>query len=69
MLDGVSVAGGRYEVISEETPFKMGDIVIAIESDDVPFCVAEEEYHPDRTVKAYKVKSALILGVDIIEAK
>lgn len=39
-------AGNLYRVISDSyNYFKSGDIVVALESDDVPFCCYKRDYH------------------------
>lgn len=39
-------AGNLYRVISDSyNYFKPGDIVVALESDDVPFCCYKRDYH------------------------
>lgn len=39
-------AGNSYRVISDSSNyFKPGDIVVALESDDVPFCCYKRDYH------------------------
>lgn len=38
--------GTSYKVISDSSGyFKPGDIVVALESDNVPYCVHKEDYH------------------------
>lgn len=45
MVDFVK-AGTSYKVISDSAGyFKPGDIVVALESYDVPYCVHKEDYH------------------------
>lgn len=40
--------GARYRVISDSHNFfKPGEIVVALESQVVPYCVREEKYVPD----------------------
>ena len=38
--------GTSYKVISDSyNYFKRGDIVVALESDNVPYCVHKKDYH------------------------
>lgn len=45
MVDFVK-AGTSYKVISDsQNYFKPGDIVVALESDDIPYCCHKKDYH------------------------
>lgn len=45
MVDFVK-EGTSYKVISDSyNYFKLGDIVVALESDDVPYCCHKKDYH------------------------
>ena len=42
--------GNSYKVISDSFDyFKPGDIVVALESDDVPYCCHKKDYHGPTT--------------------
>lgn len=49
-----AVKGGRYKVIFDSHNFfKPGEIVVALETSPVPYCIREEEYVPGRKPLAY----------------
>lgn len=52
-----------------KTRFKKGDIVIALEDDDVPYCILKEDFNGSYDEKdyAYTICGAMIYGEDIVE--
>lgn len=67
-----SVKGKEYRVvrIREDEPFKVNDIVVAIESGtEVPYCVPKDIYEEEKKFYNYDedVLWALIIGENIME--
>lgn len=47
--------GTKCRVISDSHRFfKPGEIVIALETDDVPYCAKESEYSPEKQISDYR---------------
>lgn len=47
--------GTKCRVISDDYGFfKPGEIVIALETDDVPYCEKESAYSPEKALISYK---------------
>lgn len=47
--------GTKCRVISDDYGFfKPGEIVIALETDDVPYCAKESAYSPEKALISYK---------------
>lgn len=48
--------GTRCRVISDDYGFfKPGEIVVALETDDVPYCVKESAYSPGKALSCYEL--------------
>lgn len=62
-------AGNRYEVVEDSyNNFMSGEIVIALESDEVPYCVKESIYCKDRSIRNYpKGQVAPLLDTELKE--
>lgn len=47
-----AIEGARYRVISDsDNFFQPGEVVVALETSDVPYCVREEKYIPGCKIK------------------
>ena len=47
-------AGTKCRVLSDSgNNFKPGDIVVALENDDVPYCCLIENYDPNKSINDY----------------
>ena len=47
-------AGTKYKVLSDsENNFKPGDIVVALEEDNAPYCCLLEDYDPNKSIGNY----------------
>lgn len=63
------IKGERFIVLSQASTMyvKPGDIVIALEDDDVPFCVKEDEFiYGIDSYEGYENSEPLIIGTDIV---
>lgn len=48
--------GTKCRVISDDFDFfKPGEIVVTLETDNVPFCVKESAYSPGKALSSYKL--------------
>lgn len=48
--------GTKCRVISDSHGFfKPGEIVIALETDDVPYCAKESAYSPEKALSSYEL--------------
>ena len=60
--------GERYRVINDDhAHFKIGDIVIPLENDDVPYCVYEKDYEEGKDITDYKFDKYYPLRDDELE--
>lgn len=48
-----TVAGRHYRVIEKDGIFEPGDEVVALESDDVPYCVHNDQFNPTFEIADY----------------
>lgn len=61
--------GTRCRVISDNIGFfKPGEIVVALETDNVPYCVKESAYSPGKALSSYKSSKYSALKESELEA-
>lgn len=46
--------GTKCRVIDDYGFFEPGEIVVALETDDVPYCAKESAYSPEKALISYK---------------
>lgn len=61
-------AGTRCRVISDDSDFfKPGEIVVTLETDDVPYCIKESAYTPEKAISDYKLSEYNALTEEELE--
>lgn len=60
--------GTKCRVISDSHGFfKPGEIVIALETDNVPYCVKESAYSPEKALSSYELSEYSALKENELE--
>lgn len=59
-----TVAGRHYRVIEKDGIFEPGDEVVALESDDVPFCAHADSFNESLDMLNYDIDSFDAVTVD-----
>lgn len=61
--------GTKCRVISDSHGFfKTGEIVVALETDDVPYCAKESAYSPGKQISDYRLDEYAVLHDYELEA-
>lgn len=65
-----AIKGARYRVLrnSNAYSFKVGEIVVALEDDSIPYCVREEDYREGTETEDYNVETVIFaMMIDELE--